>query len=178
MQVACSPKCAVELARSKRERKELAEARKRKREENRAHRARQEALRTPTQWANIAQTAFNAYINERDRHKPCIACGKSPYVGNRHASHYRSRAAAPQLRFDTRNVHTCCAQCNTMRSGNIVEFRIGLTAKIGEDSVKQLEQSHHFTNWDIEYYKRLASVFRRRQKHLKRLREMRHGSSK
>jgi hypothetical protein len=64
-----------------------------------------------------SQAAFNAYIRARDAGKPCICCGMFPksYSGSGgewDAGHYRSRGAAPEVRFDERNIHAQLKQCN------------------------------------------------------------------
>jgi hypothetical protein len=170
MQVACSPRCAIEHAQALRERREASEERKARKERAREQKRLREAIRTPTEWAALAQQEFNSYINLRDRDLPCPACGQSPRKGARHAMHYRSRAAAPQLRFDTRNVHSGCAQCNNSKSGNIVEYRKGLVERIGEETVKRLEYNDERAHFTVDYLKRVQAVFRRRKNHLKRLR--------
>ena len=52
---------------------------------------RKDKLKSNSDFANEAQSAVNRYVNLRDRDIPCICCGKSPYEGVRHASHYKSR---------------------------------------------------------------------------------------
>ena len=131
---------------------------------------RKQALKSMTDLASDAQTEFNRFIRERDKHVPCISCGQSSYQGQRHASHYRSRAAAPQLRFDAYNVHASCAQCNSMKSGNVVEFRIALLKKIGPERVEAIECNNGPANFTREYLLRVKDVFRRRTKHLQKLR--------
>jgi hypothetical protein len=159
MQRVCGPRCGAAHARELREKKQ-----------RKADKVRREAVKTTTQLATEAQAAFNLYIRERDVDRPCISCGQSPYQGQRHASHYRSRAAASQLRFNTYNVHASCAQCNGAKSGNIVEYRIGLINKIGEDKVKWLENNQKRVKYDPEYLRRLKKIFARRARHIRKLR--------
>ena len=56
--------------------------------------------------------AVNKYIRLRDVGKECISCG-TPLVaeqlgGGFDVGHYRSRGAAPHLRFYTLNIHGQC----------------------------------------------------------------------
>lgn len=88
-----------------------------------------------------AQTAFNAYIRERDAGEACISCGRF-HDGQWHAGHYLTTAAHPELRFDPRNCHKQCAPCNNHLSGNLVAFRKGLVQRYGQELVDWLEGPH------------------------------------
>jgi hypothetical protein len=123
--------------------------------------ADREKLMTKTDYAKLAQAAFNAWIRFRDRDKPCISCGRD-HQGQYHAGHYRTTAAAPQLRFNTHNVHKQCSVCNNHKSGNIVEYRINLIRRIGEEKVRMLESNQDFARYDIDYLKRLTKIFKKR----------------
>ena len=159
LQRVCSMECAIVDTRAKR-----TEA---QRKENRI---RRERIKTTTELASEAQTAFNRYIRVRDSHRACISCGQPASLGQRHASHYRSRAAASQLRFNTYNVHASCAQCNSSKSGNIVEYRKALIHRIGQERVEWLENNHDKVKWDADYLRRLKRVFAKRARHTERLR--------
>jgi len=88
-----------------------------------------------------AQVAFNKRIRERDAGLPCLACGK--HSDNMHASHYISQGSSSFLRYHPDNVHNCCAGCNLFKSGNLIEFRIGLLKKVGAEKVEWLEDNRH-----------------------------------
>ncbi|WP_258530002.1 recombination protein NinG [Pseudomonas aeruginosa] len=62
--------------------------------------------------------------------------------GQYHAGHYRSVGSHPELRFDEDNVHKQCAPCNNHKSGDVVNYRINLVAKIGAAAVARLEGPH------------------------------------
>lgn len=104
-------------------------------------RAKRESLKSKAQHAKEAQTAFNAFVRERDADQPCISCGRW-HNGQYHAGHYLSVGARPELRFTETNVHKQCAPCNTHLSGNAVLFRRGLVAKLGLEIVEWLEGPH------------------------------------
>jgi len=113
-----------------------------------------------------AQEAFNKYIRERDKDLPCISCGIT--TGQRHASHYRSRGAAPQnLAYHEDNVHSSCAQCNTFKSGNIGEYRIRLIRKIGLEQVEWLENQNEPYKYTIEELREIRDIYRAKAKELK-----------
>ena len=102
-----------------------------------------EKLKTKSEWMREAQAAFNAYIRFRDQlaGHPCISSGKPlDWSGNNvDAGHYRSIGSAPHLRFDERNCHAQSKKDNRYLSGNAVDYRIGLIARIGLEAVESLE---------------------------------------
>jgi hypothetical protein len=163
MQAVCGPRCAIQHS-------TLTNGQAREKARRKADRKRKEAIKTRADWAKEAQAEFNSFIRARDSMLGCVSCGQSPNQGQRHASHYRSVAAASHLRFNTWNVHASCAQCNSMKSGNVVEYRIRLVDKIGQERVEGLEQSNKVRTFDIDYLKRVKRIFARRARHYKRLR--------
>jgi hypothetical protein len=163
LQAVCGPRCAIEHS-SLTNRQALEKARRK------ADRKRKDAIKSRAEWGKEAQVEFNKFIRLRDYHDPCISCGQSPFQGQRHASHYRSVGAASHFRFYTWNVHASCAQCNSMKSGNVVEYRIRLVGKIGADRVEAIECSNEPRTFDIEYLKRVKGIFSRRARHYKKLR--------
>lgn len=146
------------------ERKKAREARAAERKAyNAAKRARKEAIKTRSEWAREAQQAVNAYVRIRDAGKPCVSCDK-PDDGShqRHASHYRSVGACSGLRFNLKNIFASCQQCNAVKSGNLLEYRIRLRARYGDDLVEWLESQNGTVRYSIDYLKRLRDVFRKR----------------
>lgn len=113
-----------------------------------------------------AQTAFNAYIRERDKDQPCISCGRY-HEGQYHAGHYRTTKAMPELRFDEDNVHKQCAPCNDHLSGNIENYRPALIEKIGRERFDRLMGAHELPKWKREDYERIRNEYRLKLKELK-----------
>lgn len=111
--------------------------------ERKDDRVRKDALKSKGDLIADAQTAFNAYIRMRDQlaGHPCISSGLPlDWSGNNvDAGHYRSRGSAPHLRFNEDNVHAQSKQENRYKSGNAVDYRIGLIARIGLERVEALE---------------------------------------
>jgi 5-methylcytosine-specific restriction endonuclease McrA len=130
---------------------------------------RKDKIKTKTQWLTEAQAAFNQYIRARDHGLSCISCGK-PDNGThqRHASHYRSVGACSSLRFNLKNVYASCQQCNTSKSGNLLEYRIRLKARYGESLVEWLESQNEPKRYETDYLIRLRDVFRKRVNQLKK----------
>jgi hypothetical protein len=138
-------------------------------------RERKEKLKTTSDWNKEAQAAVNRFIFWRDYGKPCIACGRPLNYGVRggavDSSHYRSRGAAPWLRFNVFNIHSGCVRCNRELSGNLIPFRINLIEKIGLQRVERIEHENTVRKFPIEYLKRVKAIFTRRAKHYEKLRK-------
>lgn len=166
-QKACSPQCALQLAGKEREKRERAAAAERRKLDKLAL----ERLKSRSDHMREAQVAFNAWVRERDRGRPCVSCDR-PDDGQhqRHASHYRSRGACPELAFEPLNVHASCAQCNSMKSGNIVEYRIRLRERIGDDALAWVEGPHPAKKYTIEELKEIKARYRRLTRELKKAR--------
>lgn len=107
-----------------------------------------------------AQISVNRYVRLRDRGKPCISCDK-PYshLEERHASHYKSVGSNSALRFNLWNIHASCVDCNIYLSGNIENYTPRLMEKIGKRKVDWLLAQNHPVKYNIDYLKRLKSVF-------------------
>ena len=155
-QVVCSWQCASAYTTKEKEKRDRQEYRQKKQE-----------LKSRRDWLNDAQTAFNAYIRERDKNLPCISCGRH-HQGQYHAGHYRSVAAASQLRFNKDNVHKQCQPCNTHKSGNAIEYRINLVKRIGLEKVEKLENDNTVVKWTIEQAKQIKDLYNRKLKELRK----------
>ena len=99
MQVACTPKCALVLARLDREKK----AAKVSLEEGKAGSAPSTVRpRSGSRVAAITQKMHRQLSTlgcERDFDKPCVSCGNY-HQGQWHAGHYLTVGARPELRFE------------------------------------------------------------------------------
>lgn len=171
-------KCAIAYNKKRDEENVARERRKKERLERDDLRRRREKLKGIVEWEREAQTAFNRYIRWRDFGKDCVS-HDGPLISNSNyltgsavdASHYRSRGAASHLRFNVFNVHAACTRCNRQLSGNAVEFRIRLVQRIGLERVERLEADNTPRKFDIEYLKRVKSIFTRRARHYEKLRK-------
>lgn len=154
MQKACGLECAIALAMIARNKAHLL----REKIERDAVRALREKIKSRSDWMREAQTAFNAWIRARDEGKPCISCGRH-HAGQIHAGHYRTRKAAPELRFHPDNVHAQCQPCNMHLSGNIIEYRIRLIERIGVGRVEWLEGPHAPARYTIDELREIKQGF-------------------
>lgn len=147
LQTVCSPKCAIQLANQLTERKQKRLAK----EERAAWNKRKADVKPLSHWMNMTQRAFNDFIRARDG-DACISCGSTTAVSY-HSGHFRTTAAASQLRFNEDNAHSQCSACNVHHSGNIAPYRVNLIAKIGLQRVLALESNntpHRYTREELE----------------------------
>lgn len=164
---ACGLDCALALVD-----KEKAKAARAKRlQEHRADKVKRDKLKRLADLISEAQTAFNAFIRERDKqagHR-CISSGRAlDWTGNGvDAGHYRSRGAAPQLRFNEANCHAQSKQDNRYGSGNVVDYRLGLIARIGLPAVEALEADSTVHKWTREELVAIKAMYQRRLKELR-----------
>lgn len=171
-------RCAIAFNKKRDEELAAREQRKQDRLQRDDLRQRREKLKGLAEWEKEAQTAFNRYIRWRDFGKDC-ASHDGPLISNSNyltgsavdASHYLSRGARSHLRFNVFNVHSACTKCNRQLSGNAVEFRIRLIQRIGLERVERLEANNTPRKFDIEYLKRVKSIFTRRARHYEKLRK-------
>ena len=160
MQAVCSPRCALRLPKVQAKREKAADKEKR------------EAQQKLPYFIAKAQTAVNAYILARDAGNPCICCGRfsngagAVRGGEWDAGHYRSRGAAPELRFDERNIHAQLKYCNR-RGWDVAGYRANLIGKIGLAEVEALEGPHPPRKWTIPALKALAAEYRAKARALK-----------
>ena len=169
MQSACSPACAIATAERKREKQaQQEEARKRK-----EARQRLEAAKSRADWLREAQAAVNRYVRLRDRDKGCVSCDRpATWGGQWHASHFRSVGAASAVRFNLWNIHKACSVCNHHLSGNVAGYMPRLIEKVGTEKVEWLQQQNQIVRYEIEYLKRLKSVFNRRANRVAKRKEI------
>lgn len=120
-------------------------------------------LKSRSDWLRDAQTAFNAWIRHRDRNKPCVSCGRW-HDGQWHAGHYRPAGNHSALRFDDANCHRQCNPCNTHKSGDLVNYRLTLLERIGEDELARLEKDHPPKQWTIDELRAITAEYRQRLK--------------
>lgn len=154
LQIVCSPSCALLHAKQKgeKERKAIAKV------ERKAIRAAKERVKPRSEHAREAQAAFNAWVRERDQALPCISCGRH-HQGKYDAGHFRSVGSNPALRFEPLNCHKQCVPCNRHKSGNAIEYRIGLVARIGADAVAWLEGPHAAKHYSIDDLKQIKARY-------------------
>ncbi len=138
----------------------------RKKKESRQHKEKLEAIKPKSEYFREAQRVFNQYIRLRDANLGCISCGN--HLSNQYAAgHFRTVGSAPNLRFDERNVHKQCNRyCNMELSGNILNYRAGLIAKIGLEEVEKLESDNTPKHYSIDDIKKIKITYKEKIKQL------------
>lgn len=129
-------------------------------------RVQKEKLKPRAAFMRETQTAFNAWIRERDIGLPCVSCSRH-HNGQWHAGHYRTVGGNPELRFEPLNVWRQCAPCNNHKSGDIVNYRIELVKRIGAEKVEWLEGPHEPKKYTIDDLKALTAHYRAMTRELK-----------
>lgn len=165
-QAVCSPACAIldaskQPVNQEKARKALADVGRK------ALRAAKEKVKTRAEHMKDAQTAFNAWVRERDARLPCISCGRH-HQGKYDAGHYRTVGSNPALRFEPLNCHRQCSPCNTHKSGDIVNYRIELVKRIGAELVEWLEGPNEPRRYTIEDLKAITAEYRAKTRELRR----------
>lgn len=167
-QHACSPLCAIEIARAKREQAE----RKARSDERKKDRERREKLKRRKDWMKDARDAVHKYVRLRDAGRGCISCSATLQLGGTgggfDAGHFRSVGSAPHLRYDTRNIHGQCKRCNQYLSGNAIEYRAGLIQRFGAEFVDELEADQTPRKHTVDELKEIISTFRAMAKELEK----------
>ncbi|MDP5582360.1 recombination protein NinG [Pseudomonas aeruginosa] len=164
----CSPACALAIKdkHAKPARKAIADR------ERREVRVRKEKLKSRSDHLREAQQAFNEFIRWRDRiaGHACISSGLPlDWSGNQtDAGHYRSTGAAPHLRFNENNCHAQRKLDNRYLSGNAVDYRVGLIARIGLAAVEELEADNSVRKYTVEDLKAIKAHYRAKVRELKK----------
>lgn len=100
----------------------------------------------------VAQNAFNAFIRNRDRNKPCV-CGCGGRVEQ--AGHFYPSGSFSGVRFDEINVNGIGKACNYFKSTPAIdpEYEAGLIARVGITTVLKLTERAYrtkFYKWERE----------------------------
>lgn len=169
-QKACGWPCAAAIARLKTERRAKSLIKAEKRAQAVWKREKKLQMMTRSDWTKKAQFAFNRYIRERDRTKPCICCGQplgdQRYGGAYDAGHYRSVGSARHMRFIEDNVHAQRKYCNDKLGGNHVMYRKGLIERIGLARVEALEADQSVRKYTIEDLIGIYNLYNKKYKDL------------
>lgn len=130
---ACSVQCSVTYAKSQAIKQDKAE----KKVERQKKREGLEKLKTTSDHLQQLQRIFNTFIRLRDIEAGygCISCdiGKVEQAG-----HLFTTSNNPNLRFNEFNTNGQCIACNMHKSGNVSEYMIRLTKRIGQDNFESI----------------------------------------
>lgn len=153
----CCTACAIEYQKQRIAKKAT--------ETRRETKKKLEAIQPIGYWLKRAQAAFNAFIRERDKGKPCISCGE--YItGKTDAGHYLSVGARRELRFHPSNCHAQCVRCNQHLSGNLICYRIGMNGRVGVEMVEYLENFNGIQKMTIDEVKEIEAHYKQLKKEI------------
>lgn len=166
LQKVCSYQCALAFAEAEKKKKQEKLDRQERIKNRKRLKAYKEANKTHNDLIKEAQSAVNKYIRMRDENKECISCG-TPLIseklgGGFDAGHYRSRGAAPHLRFYTLNIFGQCKRCNRYLGGNYHEYRIGLIGRLGIEKVEAIEADQRPRHYSDEDLRRIKRIFNKK----------------
>jgi hypothetical protein len=168
----CGVECGVAIARAKHEKaRRSAESSNKRQEkaERAATRAAKDKIKPKAKHMQEAQAAVNAWVRLRDAEHGCISCDKpADWQGQWHASHFKSVAAAPALRFEPLNIHKACWICNKHHSGNLLSYKPALIEKIGIEAFNWLEGPHEPKHYTIEDLQAIKAEYRAKVRELKK----------
>lgn len=127
-----------------------------------------------------AQTAFNAYIRERDKDLPCVSCGvMNPsnlgVGGVWDAGHLLSRGAHPEKRFMEMNCWKQCKVCNAGSAKNphkamtvTQAYEQELIRRIGIDGLEKVRAPIPVKKLCREELLQIKDTYRQKLKELKK----------
>ena len=124
-------------------------------------------LETIQELIKKAQTTFNTYIRTRDAGLNCISCDKK-LTGKFDAGHYFNANNHWAVRFNEKNVHGQCVNCNQHKHGNLLNYQIGIQQRIGADELIELHAiAHNTRKFTREELRDLISIYKEKTKALK-----------
>lgn len=164
LQAVCSYECAMLLQKEDKTKKQKQE----QKDWNKRKQVLKKELMTLQDWLKIAQTHFNHYIRLRDKGNDCISCGAKAGKYTITAGHYFP-STNKSVTFNEDNLHgQCWYNCNSSKSGNLIEYRIGLINKIGIERLAKLElEARKTKKWTIEELKEIIKKYKSKCNDLK-----------
>ena len=156
-QIACSPDCAELISKAKREKTDKERAKVTKAE----LKAAKLAIKPLSYWEARAQAMINKWIVKvRDKDEGCISCGTRKPETQYAAGHYRTRKAARQHRYNPDNIHKQCnMNCNKKLSGNIINYRPALIAKIGQERHDAIINDNSTRRYSIDELQEMTKFY-------------------
>jgi hypothetical protein len=174
LQKVCGPRCAIDYNRA-------AKTRQAEKERTTKLKIRKKELKPRGYFVSKAQTAFNAFIRERDEGNPCPSCGTyhPPMVfgGQWDCGHFMGVGACPELRFEEKNAYRQCKACNggagrfAAKNATVHDrYRETLIEWYGVGLVEWLEGPHEPKHYSKEELEGIAAKYRRKTRELKKQR--------
>jgi hypothetical protein len=166
LQVVCSLKCSIELAKEKTKKKEAKDWKERKIEGL-------EKLKTIGGYKHEARVFFQQWVRMRDIRDTCISC-EIIETKQWDGGHYFKAEIYSGLIFNEDNCHKQCSRCNKELHGNESNYRIGLVKRIGEARVKWLEENKDRLRTYSYEKEELIEI---KKKYIYKIKELKNGNS-
>jgi hypothetical protein len=124
-------------------------------------------LMTLSDYLKLAQQVFNKFIRLRDKGQPCISCNAKAGSYTITAGHYFP-STNKSVTFNEDNLHgQCWYNCNSSKSGNLAEYRLGLIQRIGLERIEKLElESRKTKKWTQEELKEIIAIYKKKIKEI------------
>jgi hypothetical protein len=140
LQVACGPKCAIEVAKRQAE-KVRQEAAK---EERAQHREDKKRVKPRSYWLGNIERLVHQYVKHHQRKgEPCYTCGLQQRPDDLpqafHVGHFIPAKMADPRRFMLENLRIQCNNCNAHNSGRRMEYKAAMVEEMGLEHVEWLE---------------------------------------
>lgn len=126
-------------------------------------------LMTLQDYFKLAQMTFNKFIRLRDKDKPCISCNAKAGSYTITAGHYFP-STNKSVTFNEDNLHgQCWYNCNSNKSGNLIEYRIGLIERIGVERLEKLElESRKTIKYTMDELKEIIGKYKKKIKEIEK----------
>lgn len=143
-------------------------------EKNKAEMQKAEKFKKDRQKLNYllvnVRTACHEFIRKRDEFKPCISCGVA-YNDTFQAGHFFKAELFSNLKFNEKNIHGQCKQCNMFKEGNESGYRVGLIQRYGKEFLSELNQlagdsKKNDYHWDREELEKIRVYYKNEIKKL------------
>ena len=147
----CSFECACQLGnkalekrRSDERKKEVRRLKESEKAAKKQRTERRKGIQPIKYWQDKLQRLVNQWVvHVRDVGKPCCTCGTDSPSIKYDAGHYRTRAAAPELRYELTNIHKqCSVRCNVHGSGMRKEYQGFIEHHYGKEHLEWLDGVH------------------------------------
>lgn len=163
LQKACSPTCALAMVAAANAKKAKAVAKVERKETK----AKLEELKPLQYWLKRAQAVVNAFRRTEDLQAGhgCITCGTHD-AEEWHAGHWISVGASSATRFDPKNIHLQCRQCNYFGAGRAQDYEARLPARIGQEEVDRLKHAPRSKKWTREECRAIEQEYKAKLKEL------------
>jgi predicted DNA-binding protein YlxM (UPF0122 family) len=131
LQVVCSLKCSIELAKEKAEKKEAKEWKERKK-------VLKDKTKKKPEYEHDLEVEVNHIVRLIDKGHECISSGRPKYTPN--AGHYFSVGSSPSIRFNLLNIFNQSVHDNMYEGGAPREYLEGIRKTFGEEIANEITE--------------------------------------